>query len=117
MRPVPYVAGASAVAANKLNKPVRLIVDLQSCMRMFGKRLPYYAKYQVNFVNCFHSQLHYHALCSSRLVSMTKVFCKKWMSKFIAKLDQHPLNRPWMRLTSLFKMFINVQLGRWKDMQ
>jgi xanthine dehydrogenase molybdopterin-binding subunit B len=41
------IAAACAVAANKLNRPVRLVMDLASNMRMVGKRLPYLAKYKV----------------------------------------------------------------------
>ncbi len=38
------VAAAAAIAADKLDRPVRLIMDLRSNMEMMGKRLPYLAK-------------------------------------------------------------------------
>lgn len=40
-------AAACAVAANKLNVPVRIVLDIKTNMEMLGKRLPYYAKYKV----------------------------------------------------------------------
>ena len=41
------IAGACAVAAKKVRKPVRLILDLQTNMEMFGKRNPYLFRYTV----------------------------------------------------------------------
>ena len=41
------VAAAAAVAANKLRRPVRLWMNLEDNMRMFGKRNPYLFDYQV----------------------------------------------------------------------
>ena len=46
-RPAAHVAAAAAIAASKLNKPVRLIMDLKSNMQLMGKRFPYLAKYNV----------------------------------------------------------------------
>ena len=34
-------------------RPVRMHMDLDSNMRMVGKRYPYYAKYTVSFVNVY----------------------------------------------------------------
>jgi len=42
-----HLASAAAVAANKLNKPVRLWVDMEDNMRMFGKRTPYLFDYKI----------------------------------------------------------------------
>ena len=41
-------AVACAVAATKLNRPVRLSMDLRSNMEMLGKRLPYLTKYKAS---------------------------------------------------------------------
>ena len=41
------VACAATVAADKLNQPIKIHMDLQANMRMLGKREPYYATYQV----------------------------------------------------------------------
>ena len=41
------VATATAVAANKLRRPVRLWMNLEDNMRMMGKRNPYLFDYQV----------------------------------------------------------------------
>jgi xanthine dehydrogenase/oxidase len=41
------VSAAAAIAAHKVNKPVRVVLDLRSNMEMFGKRLPYMGKYKV----------------------------------------------------------------------
>ena len=38
---------ATAIAAHKVNKPVRLVLDLKTNMEMFGKRFPYMGKYKV----------------------------------------------------------------------
>jgi xanthine dehydrogenase molybdopterin-binding subunit B len=46
-RPASHVAAAAAIAASKLNKPVRLIMDIKSNMQLMGKRFPYFAKYNV----------------------------------------------------------------------
>ena len=40
-----FPAAACAVAANKLNRPVRLRMDLRTNMELLGKRLPYLVKY------------------------------------------------------------------------
>lgn len=42
-----HVAAACAVAAYVTNRPVRLVVDLDTNMKTFGKRLPYLFKYEV----------------------------------------------------------------------
>jgi len=42
-----HLASAAAVAANKINKPVRLWVDMEDNMRMFGKRTPYIFDYKI----------------------------------------------------------------------
>ncbi|XP_035713400.1 xanthine dehydrogenase/oxidase isoform X1 [Folsomia candida] len=41
------VATACAVAAKVTNRPVRVVLDLETNMKMIGKRLPYLAKYEV----------------------------------------------------------------------
>ena len=42
------VATACAVGAHLTNRPVRLVLDLETNMKMIGKRLPYSAKYEVS---------------------------------------------------------------------
>ncbi len=39
---------ACAVAAQKLRRPVRLVMDIKSQMEALGKRLPYLTKYRVS---------------------------------------------------------------------
>ncbi len=39
-----HVAAACVLAADKLDRPVRIVMDLKSNMAMMGKRLPYLAK-------------------------------------------------------------------------
>ena len=46
------ISVATAIAAHKVNRPVRVVLDLRSNMEMFGKRLPYMGKYKVRFT-CF----------------------------------------------------------------
>lgn len=41
------VVAAGAVAANKVNRPVRLILDLETNLSMIGKRPPYIMRYKV----------------------------------------------------------------------
>jgi len=41
------IAAATALAANKVNRPVRLVLDLKTNMEMFGKKFPYLGKYKV----------------------------------------------------------------------
>ena len=41
------VSCAVAVAANKINRPVRLVIDLQTNMEMFGKRDAYLGRFKV----------------------------------------------------------------------
>ncbi len=52
-RPPAHVAAAAAIAASKLNKPVRLIMDIKSNMELMGKRFPYLAKYNVSLEETF----------------------------------------------------------------
>jgi len=42
-----FAACGAAVAANLLKKPVRIAMDMETNMRMMGKRLPYLMKYEV----------------------------------------------------------------------
>jgi xanthine dehydrogenase/oxidase len=42
-----HVAAACAVAAHVTAKPVRMVLDLETNMKVIGKRLPYMAKYEV----------------------------------------------------------------------
>ena len=42
------MAAAAAVAANKLNKPVRMVLDIETNMKLMGKRLPYLCQYKVS---------------------------------------------------------------------
>lgn len=44
-----WVAAACAVAAHVTNQPVRVVLDLETDMQMFGKRLPYLSKYEVKW--------------------------------------------------------------------
>ena len=41
------VASAAAVAALKLNRPVRIVLDIRTNMTLLGGRLPYLIQYQV----------------------------------------------------------------------
>ena len=41
------VAAGAALAAIKLNKPVRIVLDVEANMEMFGGRLPYLVEYKV----------------------------------------------------------------------
>ena len=41
-----FIAGAAAVAAWKINKPVRLVLDLKSNMALVGMREAYLAQYK-----------------------------------------------------------------------
>lgn len=43
------VACATALAARKMNLPVRVVLDLETNLKMRGKRLPYLAKYSVRY--------------------------------------------------------------------
>ncbi|KAB7507056.1 hypothetical protein Anas_02025, partial [Armadillidium nasatum] len=43
------VAAASAIAAHKLKKPVRIALDIETQMTLVGWREPYYSKYKVGF--------------------------------------------------------------------
>ncbi|CAG7825616.1 unnamed protein product [Allacma fusca] len=45
------VACACAVAAHTLNKPVRIVLDLEANMEMIGGRLPCLTKYEVGFTD------------------------------------------------------------------
>ena len=44
--PAFFIACATAVAAWKVNKPVRFVMDLKSCMSFIGKRENYLVKYK-----------------------------------------------------------------------
>lgn len=44
------VAAACSIAAAELGKPVRIHLDLNSCMTLVGGRMPYYCKYKVCFI-------------------------------------------------------------------
>ncbi len=41
------VAAAAAVAASALNRPVRMVLDIETNMEAMGKRSPYYFEYSV----------------------------------------------------------------------
>ena len=41
------VAASAALAAVKLNRPVRIVLDLEANMEMYGGRLPYLVQYKV----------------------------------------------------------------------
>ncbi|XP_021947093.1 xanthine dehydrogenase/oxidase [Folsomia candida] len=41
-----HIAGACAVAAHVTNRPVRIVLDLETNMKMIGKRLPYLTTYE-----------------------------------------------------------------------
>ncbi|CAL8082189.1 unnamed protein product [Orchesella dallaii] len=46
-----HVAAACAVAAHVINRPVRVAVDLETNMKMIGKRAPYLTKYEAGIDN------------------------------------------------------------------
>lgn len=50
------VSAACAVAANKLQRPVRLVMDLEPNMEIMGKRCPYLFQYRVI---CFHTSFRF----------------------------------------------------------
>ncbi len=45
----PYIAAAAAVAAARLGRPVRLVLDRTTDMRMIGGRHPYQGRYHASF--------------------------------------------------------------------
>lgn len=45
-----WVAALCAVAAKLSNRPVRTVLDLQTNMRVMGKRYPCYTTYEVPFI-------------------------------------------------------------------
>jgi xanthine dehydrogenase molybdopterin-binding subunit B len=47
--PSQLLAAAAAIAANKVHRPVRVVLDMRTNMEMFGKRLPYLGTYKVRF--------------------------------------------------------------------
>ena len=44
-----HTAAAIAVCANKLNRPVKMVVAMQTNMETYGKRCPYYVKWKVSW--------------------------------------------------------------------
>ena len=42
------VAASAALAAVKLNRPVRIVLDLEANMEMYGGRLPYLVQYKAS---------------------------------------------------------------------
>ena len=42
------MAAAAALGAFKLNRPVRLVLDMKTNMELIGKRYPYLIKYNVS---------------------------------------------------------------------
>jgi len=67
------MATATSLAANKVNKPVRVVLDLKTCMEMFGKKLPFLGKYKVSKKYIFRFDLIINRLFYSRLVQQKKV--------------------------------------------
>lgn len=48
--PPGLIGAAAAVAAQNLQKPVRITLDLETNMSMIGKRFPYIMRYEVNII-------------------------------------------------------------------
>ncbi|XP_021958024.1 xanthine dehydrogenase [Folsomia candida] len=44
-----HIAAAAAVAATTVRQPVRIVLDIETNMKMLGRRLPFYMKYEVGF--------------------------------------------------------------------
>ncbi|XP_035702304.1 xanthine dehydrogenase/oxidase isoform X3 [Folsomia candida] len=44
-----HIAAAAAVAATTVRHPVRIALDIETNMKMLGRRLPFYMKYEVGF--------------------------------------------------------------------
>lgn len=44
----PLLGVACAVAAHTVRRPVRLVLDMETNMRLIGKRYPYYIMYEVS---------------------------------------------------------------------
>lgn len=64
------IATACAVAAHVTNKPVRIVLDLETNMTMIGKRLPYLLKYEV----CRQLQLRYNMFNLAQFVVIGTAF-------------------------------------------
>lgn len=52
-----HIATACAVGAYISRQPVRIVLDLETNMRMIGKRLPYLTKYEVRLLIIILAQL------------------------------------------------------------
>jgi len=53
--PPAQIAAATALAAQKLRKPVRTVLDIKSNFQLVGKRWPYLVKYNVSWHFLFFS--------------------------------------------------------------
>ena len=52
-----HLATAASVAAHKLQRPVRLWLPLELCMKMLGKRNQYLFDYKVEISSCWSSNI------------------------------------------------------------
>uniref|UniRef100_A0A1B0DQ14 Uncharacterized protein n=1 Tax=Phlebotomus papatasi TaxID=29031 RepID=A0A1B0DQ14_PHLPP len=46
-----HISAAAAVACHHLNRPIRMVLPMETNMRAIGKRTPAYAEYDVDFTN------------------------------------------------------------------
>lgn len=53
------VAAICALGSHVTNKPVRVVLDLETNMSMIGKRLPFLARYEVYNYNAFYYSFHH----------------------------------------------------------
>lgn len=100
-----HVAGACAVAAQKTQKPVRLILDLQTNMEMLGKRCPYRFEYTVrNLCTMSHTSLHIGKGGRSFLVDLSlgmieqeQLFDEVYFQDLALDGSYSSLRPPWMQ--------------------
>ena len=66
------MAAATAVAVHKVNRPVRVVLDMRSNMEMFGKRLPYLGEYKVCIGLCYVIKIFYKNTNCDVIFSVTR---------------------------------------------
>ncbi|KAB7507046.1 Indole-3-acetaldehyde oxidase [Armadillidium nasatum] len=102
-------ASASAVAAHKLKKPVRVALDLSTQMTLVGWREPYYSRYKVGFSDEGLLQSIFLEICSDAgfvandvssffcaLTVPSVYYCPNWKMQCYSAITDTPANT-WCR--------------------
>lgn len=112
------VSTATAVAARKVQQPVRVVVDLNTNMTYAGWRDPYYSTYEVClhlFVHVYKHRFYVHVMLKTKLNKDLQNGTMYYSITFNARYDDSYLIDLSLRFTGRLLVYMNTNIYHLKE--